>query len=178
MFSTFANFNFSAIISFCYFMAYALSFIVFFYTTNPFTRYSTNLHTINLLLKYNKTLYIFFVFNLVSFLGIPPFFLFAPKFAGLLNSWVYSNLIFFFTALTTVFLSFTLYLQLFDLLFVTNDSHLDVFALVKKATIAEARNMSLTKEYCTHVVLVSLVLFTSVGFLLFKDFFVCISLFI
>lgn len=86
MFGTFANFNFSAIAAFLYFVAYALSFIVFFYVTNPYTRYTTNLHTISLLLKYNKTLYITFVFNLISFLGIPPFFLFAPKFTGLLTS--------------------------------------------------------------------------------------------
>lgn len=178
MFNTFASFNFSAVISFSYFVAYALSFIIFFYTTNPFTKYTTNLHAISLLLKYNKALYIIFVFNLIAFLGIPPFFLFAPKFTGLLSTWAFSNVLFFIIALATVFLSFSLYLQLFDLLFVTNETSLDVFNLVNKAANAEVSSLALVGRYNVFIILITLVFISAVGFILFKDFFVCLSLFI
>ena len=178
MFDTLTSFNFSAVISFSYFIAYAISFIIFFYLTNPYTTYTTNLHAIGLLLKYNKALYTIFVLNLIAFLGVPPFFLFAPKFAGLLASWTFSNTVFFSTALVTVFLSFSLYLQLFDLLFATNETGLDAFTLYANAANSENRSIKLTRNYNVLIVLITLVFLCSTGFLLFKDFFLCLSLFV
>lgn len=171
-------FNYSVIISFFYFLSYAFAFIIFFYLTNAYSKFSTNLHQIVALLKYNKSYFYFFICNLLTFLGIPPFFLFSSKFAGLTITWEFSNFIFFFVTLLVVFFSFALYLQLFDLLFMSTTKFNDNALVLKQILVENQSNFFNNYNYNIYFILTSLSVISIFGFLLFKDLFFCLSIFI
>ena len=169
--------NFSAILSFMYFTSYSITFILFFYIISKYTPYSTNLHQIINMLKYNKTRYYIFVVVLLAFLGIPPFLLFTAKFSSLVIFWNYSNFIFFFITLLVVFLSFALYVQLFDLLFKTNTRFNDNQNLITTLTTVELSSTFTDCSYKLHFAIISLTAVSVFGFFFFKDLFFCISIF-
>lgn len=171
-------FNYSIIISFLYFANYAFTFLLFFLIIFNIVGLNNNISFILSFLNYSKKIYLFFVLTLVAFLGIPPFALFAPKFLALVNIWVYSSWFFFCFTLLAVFLSFALYLQIFDTLFSFKRNTGFRIASFDLSGLFSAGLFYSIKKYNNFKNLTVLAFLILTGFIYFKDLFLFLTMFI
>lgn len=172
-----ANVNYSFAVSFLYFFNYAITFILFFFVLYRYLSIKSNLHYNITLLKYSKRVFYFYIAALLSFLGVPPFSSFAPKFAALTLSWAFGNLYFYLFLLITVFVSFALYLQVFDTVFKTkfNKTICSFFDFeLNSGFVTFTKTLNYTSVKCL-IIGFFLILF---GFFFFKDFFFLFTLYL
>lgn len=166
-------FNYSSILSILYFVNYSTTFILFFLAVNRYFKDTSNIFYIAYFLRYSKSGYLFFIIAFISFLGIPPLSLFAPKFAALSSIWLFGGVFVFVFAIGSVFLSFALYLQVFDILFKyrVDKSVTSRLILVTQLTTQKGNDYKPIKLFTY------LSVFCMFSFLLFKDSFFVFSLF-
>lgn len=172
------SFNYSVVLSLSYFINYAFIFLLFFFLIFDVLNLNNNVYFIVTYLKFSKRFYSFFILALISFLGVPPFSIFSSKFAALTNSWVFSNLFFFLFVLLTVFLSFALYLQIFDTMFSTTKNSNFCFTVLEFSGMFTPNLFYKKKNYILLKNITILGLFLLFGFIVFKDFILFLFLFI
>lgn len=178
MLNTYYIVNYSFIISFLYFCSYIIVFFIFFFIINIYTNYSTNFFQIVELIKYSKNYYYIFVIIMLTFIGIPPLLIFTSKFAALTVSWFFNNFIFFLTTLFITFLSFTLYLNVFDLLFKTNIKLNYFFNILKEFNKNNRIERLFIQNYSKNIIIILLLFLSIFGFFFFKDLFLCLFIII
>ena len=174
MLSSCTPYNYSALLSTLYFANYSVTFILFFLTIHNLLNSNNNIYSISFLLKYSKQRLSTFILAFVSLLGIPPLNLFAPKFAASANAWVFGGGFFFVFVMLSIFLSFALYLQVFDILF---KHKLAVVHFVKSAVGFNSSALD-NGESGSAAALNNLGAFCLFGFLVFKDTFVLLGVFL
>lgn len=157
-----------------YFVNYSAAFIMLFITVGTYLNINNNIYAITYFLKYSRCRYQFFVLSYIALLGVPPFSLFAPKFAALSSSWSFGGGFLFMSALLSVFTSFALYLQVFDILFKTKLSRSQ---LIKHSTASFMKHET-AFCYSDALVLLFLAIFCILGFLVFKDTFFIFNVFL
>ena len=166
MFTAHGSCNYSSVLSILYFVSYSVTFTLFFLTISHSLDYGNNLYSIVFFLKYSTRRFSFFIIAFVALLGIPPFNLFAPKFAALTSVYGCGGFFIFFCALSSVFLSFALYLQVFDVLFKPALEKPQIVKSTEKRPAAPCSEVFLDSR-----MLVFFCFFCGLGFLIFKDLF-------
>jgi len=86
MLTIYSTYNYSSVLSMLYFVNYSAAFIMLFITVGTYLNINNNIYAITYFLKYSRCRYQFFVLSYIALLGVPPFSLFAPKFAALSSS--------------------------------------------------------------------------------------------
>lgn len=169
--------NFSFIVALLYFSFYSVSLFLFFICLAPFLNVSNNLNYLSRLCRYDRFLYGLLICSIFSLVGVPPLCLFAPKFAGLMILWVNSAYFFFFFAFLLTILSFTVYIQIFDLLFSWNHQFND--SCIEMKYVQLIRSIPIIFDvYSKRMFILSFAFVTVFGFFWFKDFFFLISIFV
>ena len=115
--------NLTFYFSVCYFIFYSSVIINFCIIFRAQLKTTTNIYALFPFLEYSKQKLYLFLISIFAALGVPPCSLFIPKFAGLTAVYYNSTWIVFIYTLLITFLSFTLYLQLFDGLFKKKRNH-------------------------------------------------------
>lgn len=156
--------NYTHLIIIAYFISYCVTLLGFCAFFAPYLAVTSNIHQLITYLNYNKHKTKLFAVVFVSFLGLPPFLTFAPKFACLTQIWVYNGWALFFLALTASFLSFALYLQVFDILFLKRKH-----PCVLQSNQPQKLNLPAFRTYEVSVFLTLIVFATIGGVFFFKD---------
>lgn len=99
-----------------YFFFYSFTLLCFFNTIKNL-KTNANIAYLAAYANYSPSIKTVLLCVFVSFLGIPPMFLFSSKFNSLSLIWVNNTSFTFVLALLVTFLSFALYVQVLDLLF-------------------------------------------------------------
>ncbi len=168
--------NTSFILSLIYFMFYSISFVLLFFCVEKELKITTNLSLLSNILKYNVIKKKMFTLSILSLIGVPFLALFAPKFASLTIVWKHSNYIFFGYLLITTFISFAIYIQLFDLLFNKKNKSNIIIKILKNKTKEIKTNLNLRLNYQETKKLIILTFGVLSFFLIFKDIFFLITI--
>lgn len=169
--------NLNVILAFLYMFYYSLTFFLFFFLIFNEVQTNQNLNATALILNFSKNKKNLLVLTLMSFLGIPPLAIFAAKFSGLAGLWNQNQYLFFFLGLLSTFISFALYLQMFDMLFSKKIKSVNVFKLVKHSLNLYKLSEKKIKIYEYYYILFVLSFFVLFGVLFFKDFIILLKLF-
>lgn len=164
--------NYTHLVVIAYFVSYCVTLLGFCAFFAPYLAVTANIYQLTAYLNYSKQKTKLFALVFVSFLGLPPFLTFAPKFACLTQIWVYSGWTIFFLALTASFLSFALYLQVFDVLFVKRKR-----TKLLQNSQPKKLNLRAFRTYAVNVFLAFALFFVIGGVFFFKDLIVLLSCF-
>ena len=162
--------NYTHLIVIAYFLSYCISLMGLCAFFAPYLSVTPNIYQLSTYLNYSKQKTKLFAVVFVSFLGLPPLFAFAPKFACLTQVWVYGGWVLFFLVLTASFLSFALYLQVFDVLFAKRKQ-----GQVLKNSQPKKLNLRAFRTYEVNTFLSCTVFFIVGGVFFFKDLVILLS---
>lgn len=166
----FSNYTHLAVLA--YFSSYCITLLGFCAFFAPYLSATPNIYQLVAYLSYNKKKFKLFALVFLSFLGVPPVLAFGPKFACLAQVWVYSGWTLFFFALTASFLSFALYIQVFDMLFAKR-KHLQVL----QKSNPKRLNLKAFRAYPTNLYFSAIAFFVLGGIFFYKDFILVLGIF-